>query len=60
VVALTFLEMLNLLGRPSVFLIYAALAFGALLFAWALVPETKGLSLGSLAALWTGRKIDVR
>ncbi len=59
VVALTFLEMLNLLGRPGVFLIYAALAFGALLFAWSLVPETKGLSLGSLAALWTGRKVKV-
>jgi len=55
VVALTFLAMLTLLGRPCVFLIYAALAFGALLFAWALVPETKGLSLGALAALWAGR-----
>ena len=60
VVALTFLAMLTLLGRPGVFLIYAALAFGALLFAWGLVPETKGLSLDSLAALWTSRKVEVR
>ena len=60
VVALTFLAMLTLLGRPCVFLIYAALAFGALLFAWGLVPETKGLSLDSLAALWTSRKVEVR
>lgn len=60
VVALTFLAIVTLLGRPCVFLIYAALAFGALLFAWALVPETKGLSLGSLTALWTGQKNEIR
>ncbi len=55
VVALTFLAMLTLLGPPYVFLIYAALAFGALLFAWVRVPETKGVSLGSLMAFWTDR-----
>jgi hypothetical protein len=39
------LNLVDLLGRANVFFLYAALTFGALLFARALVPETKGLSL---------------
>jgi MFS family permease len=60
VVALTFLDLVDLLGRPGVFFVYAALAFGALLFARALVPETKGLSLEAVEALWVGRVSDKR
>ena len=45
------LDLVDLLGRPGVFFAYAALAFGALLFARALVPETKGLSLEAVEAL---------
>jgi hypothetical protein len=60
VVALTFLDLVDLLGRPGVFFVYAALAFGALLFARALVPETKGLSLEAVEALWVGRASDKR
>ena len=54
-VALTFLNLTDLLGRPGVFFLYAALAFAALGFAYALVPETKGLSLEAVEALWMKR-----
>jgi SP family galactose:H+ symporter-like MFS transporter len=54
-VALTFLNLVDLLGRPSVFFLYAALTFGALIFARALVPETEGLSLEAIDALWIKR-----
>ena len=46
--------------RPGVFFQYAALTFGAFVFARSLVPETKGLSLEEVEALWvacaSGRK----
>ena len=56
VVALTFLDLADALGRPGVFLIYAALSFVAVLFAYWLVPETKGLSLEAIETLWIKRK----
>ena len=55
VVALTFLDLVELLGRPGVFFLYAALTLGAFLFVRALVPETKGLTLEAVAAIWTKR-----
>ena len=55
VVALTFLRLVDLLGRPGVFFAYAALTAGAFLFARALVPETKGLSLEAVETLWEKR-----
>ena len=55
VVALTFLDLVDLIGRVGVFLLYAALTAGAFAFAFALVPETKGLSLEGVAALWAGQ-----
>ena len=55
VVALTFLDLVDLLSRPGVFFLYAALTFGAFVFARALVPETKGLSLEEVEALWVAR-----
>ena len=58
VVALTFLDLVDLVGRPAVFFIYAALTFGALLFARALVPETKGLTLEAVEVLWIQRAKD--
>ena len=54
-VALTFLDRVDVLGRPGVFFLYAALTVGAFLFARALVPETKGLSLEAVEALWVRR-----
>lgn len=58
VVALTFLNLVDLLGRPGVFALYAVLTFAAFLFARALVPETRGLSLEAVEALWTARAGD--
>ena len=55
VVALTFLDLVDLLSRPGVFFLYAALTAGAFLFAWILIPETKGLSLEAVDALWEQR-----
>lgn len=53
VVALTFLDLTEVLGRPGVFFLYAALTFAAFVFARALVPETRGLSLEAIEALWS-------
>ena len=55
VVALTFLDLVDLVGRPAVFFIDAALTFGALLFARALMPETRRLTLEAVEALWIDR-----
>ena len=55
VVALTFLDLVDLFGRPGVFLLYAVLTLAAWLFARALVPETKGLSLEAVEAIWLRR-----
>jgi len=35
--------------------LYAVLTFAGLAFAYALVPETKGLTLEAVQALWTKR-----
>ena len=59
-VALTFLDLVDLLSRPGVFFLYAALTFGAFFFVRALVPETKGLSLEDIQAFWAGRAGDKR
>ena len=55
VVALTFLDLVRVLGRPGVFFVYAALTFGALVFSSLLVPETRGLSLEDVETLWLKR-----
>ena len=53
IVAASFLSLLNSLGRPGIFFTYAALTAAALGFAWRLVPETKGLTLEAINALWS-------
>ncbi len=45
VVGVTFLTLLNHLGHANTFWLYAACNLAFLLFTWALVPETKGVSL---------------
>jgi SP family galactose:H+ symporter-like MFS transporter len=55
VVALTFLDLVGFLGHAGVFVLYAVLTFAGLGFAYALVPETKGLTLEAVQALWTKR-----
>jgi SP family galactose:H+ symporter-like MFS transporter len=51
-VALTFLDLVESLGRPATFLLYAALTVVALVFTWFLVPETKGRSLEDIERTW--------
>ena len=55
VVALTFLDLADLLGHAGVFLLYAAMTFAGLAFAYFLVPETRGLSLEAIQEVWAGR-----
>jgi MFS transporter, SP family, galactose:H+ symporter len=45
VVGYTFLTLLNTFGSAQTFWLYAALNASFLLFTWALVPETKGVTL---------------
>jgi MFS transporter, SP family, galactose:H+ symporter len=44
-VTVTFLSLVNLLGEPLTFWLYALLALGGLVFSYYRVPETKGRSL---------------
>ena len=55
VVALTFLDLVAVLGTPVVFFLYATLTIAAFVFARVLVPETKGLGLEAVEALWERR-----
>ena len=55
-VALTFLSLINLFGRPGTFLIYAALTLVAIVFTATLVPETKGRSLEEIEDELEGRR----
>ena len=52
VVALTFLSLAGVLGKPATFWLYAVLTAGALVFTWRLVPETKGHTLEEIEAHW--------
>ncbi len=49
-VTVTFLELINVFGRPGTFLLYAILTVAAFIFTRALVPETKGRSLEQIEA----------
>ena len=57
-VTLTFLDLLDLCGRVGTFLIYAALTVAGVVFALALVPETKGRSLEQIERELEGRPAD--
>ena len=52
---LTFLTLIQTLGRAGTFWLYSLLGFGAWLFAYLFVPETKGKSLDEIQATWTQR-----
>jgi len=45
IVALSFLTLTRILGKPATFWLYGAVSVGAWLFAFFLVPETKGKTL---------------
>jgi sugar porter (SP) family MFS transporter len=51
-VALSFLTLTHALGKPATFWLYGAVSIGAWLFAYFLVPETKGKTLGQIEAQW--------
>ncbi len=55
-VALTFLTLIQLLGRPGAFWLYALIGVGAWIFALVLVPETRGRSLEQIEDHWRSGK----
>lgn len=50
-VAITFLSLIQLLGTPGTFWLYAVIGIGALLFVYFRVPETKGKTLEEIERL---------
>ena len=56
IVSLTFLDMLNAIGRGTTFFVYAALTAATVVFTWYLVPETKGRSLEQIEAQLHGEE----
>jgi sugar porter (SP) family MFS transporter len=57
IVALSFLTLTEVLGKPATFWLYGAVSVGAWLFAFFLVPETKGKTLEQVEAHWrAGRR----
>jgi MFS transporter, SP family, galactose:H+ symporter len=55
-VALTFLTLVGVLGRPGTFWLYGLVGIGAWMFVSVLVPETKGRSLEDIEKHWrTGK-----
>ena len=56
IVALSFLTLTKVMGKPATFWLYAAVTVGAWFFAYFLVPETKGKTLEQIEAhLRTGK-----
>jgi len=56
IVAVSFLTLTQVLGRPTTFWLYGGVSVGAWLFAFFLVPETKGRTLEQIEAHWrTGK-----
>ena len=51
-VALTFLTLIQFMGRPGTFWLYGLVGIAAWIFAYILVPETKGRSLEDIEAHW--------
>ncbi len=52
VVALTFLSLTNILGKPGTFWLFGAITIGSWFFAFFLVPETKGKTLEEIEEHW--------
>ncbi|HVY79240.1 MAG TPA: sugar porter family MFS transporter [Solirubrobacterales bacterium] len=55
IVSLTFLLLIEALGRPGAFWFYGAIGIFTLLFCWKLVPETKGKRLEDIQAYFQSR-----
>jgi SP family galactose:H+ symporter-like MFS transporter len=56
VIALTFLTLIQLLGRSGTFWLYAVVGILALIFTYVYVPETKGRTLEEIEEHWRGGK----
>jgi sugar porter (SP) family MFS transporter len=56
IVSLTFLTLLEKLGASATFLLYAFASVASWLFAYYLVPETKGRTLEEIEAFWRARE----
>ncbi len=56
IVALSFLTLTQVLGKPATFWLYGLVTIGAWLFAFFLVPETKGKTLEQIEAHWRAGK----
>ena len=56
IVALSFLTLTQVLGKPATFWLYGVISVGAWLFAFFLVPETKGKTLEEIEAHWRAGK----
>jgi hypothetical protein len=52
---LSFLTLTQVLGKPATFWLYGVVTVGAWLFAFFLVPETKGKTLEEIEAHWRAR-----
>ena len=55
-VAMTFLTLVNVLGRPETFWLYGVIAVVAWVFFYRLVPETNGKSLEQIEEHWRAGK----
>jgi SP family galactose:H+ symporter-like MFS transporter len=56
IVAVSFLSLTHLLGKPATFWLYGLVSIGAWIFAFFLVPETKGKTLEEIEAHWRAGK----
>jgi MFS family permease len=57
IAALSFLTLTQVLGKTATFWLYGVVSIGAWLFAFFLVPETRGRSLEAIEAHWrTGKR----
>ncbi|MFX1366314.1 MAG: sugar porter family MFS transporter [Promethearchaeota archaeon] len=56
IIALTFLTLIQLLGRSGTFWFYAIVGIMALIFTYIYVPETKGRTLEEIEEHWRGGK----
>jgi SP family galactose:H+ symporter-like MFS transporter len=52
IVALSFLSLVNAIGRPATFFLYGAIAVAAWVFIYFLAPETRGRSLEQIEEHW--------
>jgi sugar porter (SP) family MFS transporter len=55
IVSLTFLTLIDDLGRSGAFFLYAGICLVTLIFCWRLVPETKGKHLEDIQAIFRER-----